>query len=122
MTVGWVVNLFIFYLMLVVTGVTLIGGAAALVHAIATRPDAFPAVDTKSKGFWVAILAVSTVVAGLLGVLRLLSLPVIASGQVLTSFTGLLFLAAVIGICVYLAEVRPRVDDIQGRSWFRKAA
>lgn len=122
MTVGWVVNLFIYYLMLVITGVTLIGGLAALAHAVATRPDAYPAVDTKSKGFWVAILAVSTVVAALLGVLRLLSLPVVAGGQVLTSFTGLLFLAAVIGICVYLAEVRPRVDDIQGRSWFRKAA
>ncbi|GAC56938.1 hypothetical protein GOHSU_14_01050 [Gordonia hirsuta DSM 44140 = NBRC 16056] len=119
---GLIVNLIIFCLMLVITVLALLGGLAGLVHAIATRPDAFPAVDARSKGFWIGILAVSTLVAGLLGVLRLLSLPVVASGAVLTSFSGLLFLAAVVGISVYLAEVRPRVDDIQGRSWFRNAA
>ncbi|AVM01782.1 DUF2516 domain-containing protein [Gordonia iterans] len=111
MTVGWVVNAIVFFLLLAITAVTVIGGLAALVHAISTRPDAFPAVDTKSKGFWVGILLASTLVAGLLGAQQLLMSPL-----------GLFYLAAVVGISVYLAEVRPRVDEIQGKSWFRKAA
>lgn len=109
--VGLVVTEIIKYLLLALTVLTVIGGLAALVHAIVTRPDAFPAVDTKSKAFWVAVLAVSTLVAAVFG-----------ASSLLTSMLGLLYLAGVIGICVYLAEVRPRVDEIQGRSWFRKAA
>ncbi|MFT3661039.1 MAG: DUF2516 family protein [Gordonia sp. (in: high G+C Gram-positive bacteria)] len=98
-------------LLIAITVATVIGGSVALVHAVSTRPDAFPAVDTKSKVFWVAVLAVSTFAAALL-----------QAGQVLISPLGLFYLAAVVGIGVYLAEVRPRVDEIQGKSWFRKAA
>ncbi len=110
-SVGLVVNAIIYYLLLAITVLTVIGGLACLVHAIMTRKDAFDAVDTKSKPFWVAVLAISTLVAALFG-----------AGSLLSSFWGLFYLAGVIGICVYLAEVRPRMDEIQGRSWFRKAA
>ncbi|GAA4745234.1 hypothetical protein GCM10023217_12890 [Gordonia alkaliphila] len=121
-SVGWIVNLIIFILMLVLTVLTLVGAVAGLVHAVATRPDAYPAIDTKSKGFWVAILAVCSAVAALFGVLRVLTLPIAYSGAVLTSFAGLFLLASMVGTSVYLVDIRPRIDEIQGRSWFRKAA
>lgn len=122
MSVGWIVNLIIFVLMLALTGLTLVGAVAGLVHAVATRPDAYPAIDTKSKGFWVAIMAVCAAVAALFGVLRVLTLPIMAAGAVLTSFAGLFLLASMVGTSVYLVDIRPRIDEIQGRSWFRKAA
>lgn len=111
MTIGYVVNWIVVGVLGAITLLTVVGGLVSLVHAITTRPDAFPAVDQKSKVFWVAVLAVSTLAGALLG-----------AGQVLMSILGLFYLAAVVAICVYLAEVRPRVDDIQGKSWFRKAA
>ncbi len=121
-SVGWIVNVIIFAVLLVITVLSFVGGVASLIHAVVTRPDAFPAVDTKSKGFWIGVLAASTLATGLFGVFRLLALPIVASSLVLTSFSGLIFLAGVVGISVYLAGVRPRIDEIQGRSWFRKAA
>ena len=122
MSVGWVVNLIIFAVVLAITVLAFFGGVVSLIHAIVTRPDAFPAVDTKSKGFWIGILAASTLATGLLGVYHVLVLPIVFASRVLTSFSGLIFLAGVVGISVYLAGVRPRIDEIQGRSWFRKAA
>ncbi len=103
----WIIKVILY----AISALTLLGGLAALVHAIGTRPDAFPAVDTKSKGFWVIVLALSTLVCTLIGAAAL---------QV--SFLGIFYLAGVIAICVYLADVRPRTDEIQGKSWFRKAA
>lgn len=97
----------IFWILFAVKALAFVGGVAGLIHAIATRPDAFPAIDTKPKGFWVAVLAVSTIAVVLCG---------------LMSPTSIFFLAGVIGISVYLADVRPRADEIQGKSWFRKAA
>lgn len=81
-----------------------IGAVAATIHAITVRGDAFPTVGKQSKVFWVALLAVSAVLVPVFGVLYLPGL----IGTVI--------------VLVYLADVRPRVDDILGRSWFRKAA
>ncbi len=84
---------------------TLIAGAAsavALVHAAIQRSDAFPAVDRQSKVIWVAILAAATLFIWLFGAV---------------SFLGII---GVVAMLVYIVDVRPRVDSIQGRSWFRK--
>ncbi|MGW4244684.1 DUF2516 family protein [Nocardia sp. NPDC004722] len=73
----------------------------ALVHAIRQRPDAFTAVDKLTKPVWIAILLAS------LGAL-LLSI----------NLLGILGIAAVIATGVYLADVRPKVDEIQrGPRW-----
>lgn len=77
-------------------------GAAvfALIHAVRQRKDAFTAVDKLSKPIWLGILAVATLV--------LLLLPVV----------GLFGIVAVVAVCVYLVDVRPRVDEIQrGPRW-----
>ncbi|AEF39065.1 MULTISPECIES: DUF2516 family protein [Hoyosella] len=75
-------------------------GAFAVVHAVRQRPDAFPAVDKLTKPVWLAILGVSTFV------LFVFNLP------------SLLGFVAVIAIGVYLADVRPRVDEVQrGPRW-----
>ncbi|WP_082876007.1 DUF2516 family protein [Nocardia pseudobrasiliensis] len=73
----------------------------ALVHAIRQRADAFTAVDKLTKPIWVTILAVA------LGLLFLARTPV-----------GLIGIAAVVATGVYLADVRPKVDEIQrGPRW-----
>ncbi|GAB2543035.1 DUF2516 family protein [Nocardia heshunensis] len=73
----------------------------ALVHAIRQRPDAFTAVDKLTKPVWIAIL---------LAALGVLLLPI--------SLLGILGIAAVIATGVYLADVRPKVDEIQrGPRW-----
>ncbi|WP_405486450.1 DUF2516 family protein [Nocardia sp. NBC_00511] len=73
----------------------------ALVHAIRQRPDAFTAVDKLTKPIWIAILLAS------LGALLLAQTPV-----------QLLSLAAIVATGVYLADVRPKVDEIQrGPRW-----
>ncbi|MGV9410287.1 DUF2516 family protein [Nocardia sp. NPDC003693] len=73
----------------------------ALVHAIRQRPDAFTAVDKLTKPAWLAILAAS--LGGLL-----------LGGTVV----GLLGIAAIVATGVYLADVRPKVDEIQrGPRW-----
>ncbi|MBF6333801.1 DUF2516 family protein [Nocardia transvalensis] len=77
-------------------------GAAifALVHAIRQRPDAFTAVDKLTKPIWVTILAVAL---GLLFLVKVVSL---------------LGIIAIVAIGVYLADVRPKVDEVQrGPRW-----
>ncbi|MGC0365518.1 Na+/phosphate symporter [Rhodococcus sp. 27YEA15] len=78
-----------------------LGGAVyAIVHAVRQRPDAFTAVNKLTKPIWLGIL----VVAGLV--------------LVVTSPVGLLGILAVVAVCVYLVDVRPRVDEIQsGPRW-----
>ncbi len=76
--------------------VVALGGAAfALFHAARQRKDAFTAVDKLTKPIWLGIL-----VAAFLALL--LFTPV-----------GLLGIIAVVAVCVYLVDVRPRVDDVQ---------
>ena len=73
----------------------------ALIHAVRQRPDAFTAVDKLTKPIWIAILV---------GAL----LFIVISLQV----TSLLALIAIIATGVYLADVRPKVDEIQrGPRW-----
>jgi hypothetical protein len=72
----------------------------ALVHAVRQRSDAFTAVDKLTKPIWLTILAVA------LAVLLLFNL------------IGILGLAAVVATGVYLADVRPKVDEVQrGPRW-----
>jgi hypothetical protein len=73
----------------------------ALVHAVRQRGDAFTAVDKLTKPIWLAILLVSLLVILAMGVL------------------GLLGFIAIIAVGIYLADVKPRVDDIQrgGSRW-----
>ncbi|MFT4127372.1 MAG: DUF2516 family protein [Gordonia sp. (in: high G+C Gram-positive bacteria)] len=79
----------------------------ALLHAVVQRPDAFTAVDRQSKLIWVSILGAATIVMTFFGVLS-------------AGITGILALAGLVAVLVYLVDVRKRVDDVQGRSWFRK--
>jgi NhaP-type Na+/H+ or K+/H+ antiporter len=72
----------------------------ALVHAVRQRADAFTAVDKLTKPIWVGILAVALVVL------------------LMSSVIGFLGLAAVVATGVYLADVRPKVDEVQrGPRW-----
>nr|WP_068278405.1 DUF2516 family protein [Aldersonia kunmingensis] len=76
------------------------GGVFALVHAARQRKDAFTAADKLSKPIWLAILAVALLVL------------------FVTSVVGFFGIIAVVAVCVYLVDVRPRVDEIQrGPRW-----
>ncbi|MFT3716745.1 MAG: DUF2516 family protein [Gordonia sp. (in: high G+C Gram-positive bacteria)] len=112
MTLGHFVVGFTSYLTLAIYLITALAGLVSLVHVIFTRPDAFTAIDTKSKGFWIAVLAISTLVAAFSGEVAMIFGPL----------AFMIFIAAMVGIIVYLVEIRPRTDEIQGKSWFRKAA
>ncbi|NDK92140.1 DUF2516 family protein [Gordonia desulfuricans] len=84
---------------------TVVAGVAAvvtLIHASIQRKDAFPAVDKQSKVLWVSLLAAATVF------IWIFQAPTI------------LYLIGVVALIVYLVDVRPRVDAVQGKSWFRK--
>ncbi|MFI1918927.1 DUF2516 family protein [Nocardia sp. NPDC020380] len=95
--VSGIPSLILWVLQLAALGMTVF----ALVHAIRQRPDAFTAVGKLTKPVWLAILLAS------LGALLLVHSPV-----------GLLGIAAVVATGVYLADVRPKVDEIQrGPRW-----
>lgn len=95
--VGGVISLIMLVLWLVAFGATVF----ALIHAVRQRPDAFTAVDKMTKPIWLAILG------GALVCLLLAS-------------SGFLLLAivAIVATGVYLADVRPKVDEVQrGPRW-----
>lgn len=75
----------------------LVFGVVALVHAIRQRSDAFPAVDRLTKPVWLGIIVVATIVL------------------VLTGPISLLGIIGIVAIGIYMADVRPKVDAIQGR-------
>ena len=79
----------------------LVGAVYAIVHAVRQRPDAFTAVNKLTKPIWLGILIVAALIL------------------LATSPVGLLGIVAVVAVCVYLVDVRPRVDDIQhgGSRW-----
>ena len=79
----------------------LVGAVYAIVHAVRQRPDAFTAVNKLTKPIWLGILIVAALI-------------LLAASPV-----GLLGIIAVVAVCVYLVDVRPRVDDIQhgGSRW-----
>ncbi len=73
----------------------------ALIHAIRQRADAFTAVDKQTKPIWLAILGVAA--------LLLLLTP---------GALGLLAFVSIIATGVYLADVKPKVDEVQrGPRW-----
>lgn len=86
-----------------------IAGVVTVIHAAVQRPDAFTAVDRQTKGFWVGVLALSTLFLVLFGV---------AGG--VSPIIGMICLIGLVAVIVYLVDVRPKVDDVQGRRWFRK--
>lgn len=90
------------FVLLALTVVAGVAAAVSLVHAALQRPDAFPAVDRQSKVIWVSILAAATVFIWLFGAI------------------GILGIVGVVATLVYIVDVRPRVDSIQNKSWFRK--
>jgi hypothetical protein len=69
----------------------------ALVDAARHRPDAYPAAGKRTKVFWVAILAVATLVG------------------FVSSPLGMLGILAFVGAAVYLADVRPALRQVTGR-------
>ncbi|MET8774352.1 DUF2516 family protein [Nocardia sp. NPDC050713] len=96
-TVHGLTGLILLVLWLVALGATIF----ALIHAIRQRPDAFTAVDKQTKPIWLAILGVS--------LLLLLLSP---------AGLGLLAFVAIIATGIYLADVRPKVDEVQrGPRW-----
>ncbi len=86
-----------------------LAGLVTVVHAAVQRPDAFTAVDRQSKAFWVGVLALSTLFLALFGV---------AGGA--SPIIGMICLIGLVAVLVYLVDVRPKVDEVQGRRWFRK--
>jgi multisubunit Na+/H+ antiporter MnhG subunit len=94
---------------LIINGITLVlayGGALlglfCMIDALFRRPDAFAAADRQTKGTWVGITIACA--AGLaLGLVSPLFEP-----------QSLLWLAALVGVFVYLVDVRPRLREVSG--------
>ncbi|GGF09162.1 DUF2516 family protein [Williamsia phyllosphaerae] len=90
------------FFVLILTVIAGVAALVALIHAAIQRPDAFPAVDRQSKVIWVSILVVATLFLWLFGLL------------------GIFGIIGIVAVLVYLVDVRPRVDSIQNKKWFRK--
>ena len=71
----------------------------ALVDCVRRRPDAFVAAGKRTKQFWLLVTGVAT----LLGVVALGALP------------GILAIVAIVAAGVYLADVKPALDQVMGR-------
>lgn len=75
-------------------------GVVSLVHVVRQRADAYPAVGKMTKPIWIGITAASTIV--------FLILPPLS----------LLWIVGIVAVGVYMADVRPKVDEIQQpKSW-----
>jgi hypothetical protein len=70
----------------------------ALVDCVRRRPDAFTAAGKRTKTFWLLVTAVATLV-----------------GFVALGGVGLLAIVAVIAAGVYLADVKPALDQVMGK-------
>lgn len=70
-----------------------------LVDAFRHRPDAFTAAGKRSKNFWLAVLGVAVA---------------LSFYSVLSPFS-LIWILAVVGAGVYLADVRPALRQVMGR-------
>jgi len=86
-------------IILVLQIVAIAGAGFALFHAVRQPSEAFPAVDKLTKPVWLGILAASLVVLLLFGAI------------------GFLGIIAVVAVCVYLVDVRPRVEEVQRPRW-----
>lgn len=79
--------------------VAVAGAGFAVFHAVRQRSEAFPAVDKLTKPVWLGILIASLFVL-------LFLRP-----------TSLLGIVGVVAVCVYLVDVRPRVEEVQRPRW-----
>lgn len=70
-----------------------------LVDAARSRPDAFTAASKRTKNFWLAVLGVAV------------ALSIVT---VFSPFT-IMWIVAVVGAGVYLADVRPALRRVMGR-------
>ena len=93
-------------IIIAITLVLAYGGALlavfCLVDSLIRRPDAFTAADKQTKGTWVGITIACAVVMGL-GIVYGTLGPV-----------SILWLAALVGVMVYLVDVRPRLREVSG--------
>ena len=76
-------------------------GLFAFVHAALQRAEAFTAVDKLTKIAWLGITGAAAVV-----------LLLAMDGP----FT-IIWIAALVASLVYIVDVRPKVKDVQGKSW-----
>lgn len=86
----------------IILGLGLLALAAevyALVHAVRQRADAFTAAGKQSKVFWVAALAIAS----------LMGFAVLGGGF------GILAIVGIVIAGIYLADVRPAIDTVMGR-------
>ncbi|MFD3812773.1 DUF2516 family protein [Rhodococcus sp. NPDC058639] len=86
-------------IILVLQVIAIAGAGFALFHAVRQPKEAFPAVDKLTKSVWLGILVAALLVLILFGAV------------------GLLGIIAVVAVCVYLVDVRPRVEEVQRRRW-----
>jgi hypothetical protein len=88
------------YVLYALQAVGVVVGVYTLVHAVRQRSDAFTAVDKLTKPKWLAIIVAATLLMAWRG-------PI--------DFFGIF---GVVAVGVYLADVRPKVDEIQrGPRW-----
>jgi uncharacterized membrane protein YbhN (UPF0104 family) len=87
---GWIV--------LVLGLLALCAEVFALVHAVRQRPDAFVATSKQTKVFWVVALAIATLM-----------------GLAALGGIGILAIIGIVIAGVYLADVRPAIDEVMGR-------
>ena len=97
--IGWIT--------LVIAVASALLGVFAAVDAGSRRPDVFTAADRQTKGTWAAITIGSAVVF-VLG---------FAFGGLFAA-TSLLWAAGMVGVLIYLVDVRPRLREVQrGTRW-----
>ena len=109
------------WIMLAVAATCVVVQVKALLHALTTRVDAFPAADSRTKVFWVVVLALCLLV----GAWFLYTYALAAFLGYWLTFAGmmLLGLVAVIVPTVYLASTKRRIEGIlanaqtPGRMW-----
>lgn len=85
-------------IVLVLSLLALAAEVFALVHAVRQRQDAFPATGKQTKTFWVAALVIATLM-----------------GVASVGGVGFLGIIGIIVAGVYLADVRPAIDEVLGR-------
>jgi hypothetical protein len=88
------------YINLLITIVSMVVQAVALIHCITQRGDAFQALGTLPKGAWLAIIAVCMVLTLLLG------------------STGIFGLIGIAAALIYLLDVRPGLKDLSDGKGF----
>ncbi|WP_089250698.1 DUF2516 family protein [Rhodococcoides kyotonense] len=86
--------------MLILQLISLVGAAIAIFHAVRQRSDAYPAAGKLTKPAWLGILAVAMLIM------------IVGPGIMM------LWIIGVVAVCVYLVDVRPKVDAVQrGPRW-----